>query len=147
MATAEELEKAESPFKLVSRPIISSYNFELQEDAESIISKVTPTLDVTSKISVGGKTIETFLALQVKATTDSGADAYELAINVYAKFLYSGTNGEAEMDNFSKLNGPAIIYPFLRASLFNMCFAAGIQPVTLPVINFHKFPVHVEKEA
>lgn len=39
-------------------------------------------------------------------------------------------------DKFKAINGPAIIYPFIREHLHNLCLKAGIANVLLPTVNF-----------
>ncbi|MEJ7682250.1 MAG: protein-export chaperone SecB [Segetibacter sp.] len=39
-------------------------------------------------------------------------------------------------DKFKAINAPAIIYPFIREHLFNLCLRAGIANVLLPTVNF-----------
>jgi preprotein translocase subunit SecB len=39
-------------------------------------------------------------------------------------------------DTFKKINAPAIIYPFMREHLHNICLKAGIINVLLPTVNF-----------
>ncbi len=39
-------------------------------------------------------------------------------------------------DAFTKINAPAIIYPFMREHLHNICLKAGIVNVLLPTVNF-----------
>jgi len=39
-------------------------------------------------------------------------------------------------DRFKAINGPAIIYPFIREHLHNLCLKAGIANVLLPTVNF-----------
>jgi len=40
------------------------------------------------------------------------------------------------LDDFGKINAPAIIFPFIREHLSNVSMKAGIQPILLPPINF-----------
>lgn len=42
-------------------------------------------------------------------------------------------------DKFKAINGPAIIYPFIREHLHNLCLKAGIANVLLPTINFKPY--------
>jgi preprotein translocase subunit SecB len=37
---------------------------------------------------------------------------------------------------FKKINAPAIIYPFIREHLHNICLKAGISNILLPTVNF-----------
>jgi preprotein translocase subunit SecB len=39
-------------------------------------------------------------------------------------------------DKFKAINAPAIIYPFIREHLHNLCLKAGMMNVLLPTINF-----------
>ena len=39
-------------------------------------------------------------------------------------------------DRFKAINAPAIIYPFIREHLHNLCLKAGIANVLLPTVNF-----------
>lgn len=39
-------------------------------------------------------------------------------------------------EKFKAINGPAIIYPFIREHLHNLCLKAGIANVLLPTVNF-----------
>lgn len=39
-------------------------------------------------------------------------------------------------DSFKKINAPAIIYPFIREHLYNICLKAGIANILLPTVNF-----------
>jgi len=42
------------------------------------------------------------------------------------------------VDNFAQINGPAIIFPFVREHLATLSLKAGINPILLPPINFVK---------
>lgn len=42
------------------------------------------------------------------------------------------------LQQFADINGPAIIFPFLREHLASMSLKAGIPPIMLPPINFIK---------
>lgn len=48
--------------------------------------------------------------------------------------------GEPEMgtDTFGQVNGPAILFPFVREQMANMTLKANIPPILLPPINFVK---------
>lgn len=39
-------------------------------------------------------------------------------------------------ESFKKINAPAIIYPFIREHLHNICLKSGIVNVLLPTVNF-----------
>lgn len=63
--------------------------------------------------------------------------------NISAKIIMAGIfncNGDAQLsiEQFSKANGPAIMFPFLREHLASVSLKAGIKPILLPAINFIK---------
>lgn len=45
-------------------------------------------------------------------------------------------NLELSIDQFAKINGPAIIFPFIREHIASLSLKAGIDPILLPPINF-----------
>lgn len=56
-------------------------------------------------------------------------------IKMLAVFEKSGEPVLSE-DAFKKINAPAIIYPFIREHLHNICLKAGIANILLPTVNF-----------
>jgi preprotein translocase subunit SecB len=48
--------------------------------------------------------------------------------------------GEVELkkEHFADVNGPAIMFPFIREHLASLSMKAGIGPILLPPINFTK---------
>ena len=48
------------------------------------------------------------------------------------------TDVQLSIENFSKVNAPAIIFPFVREHLASVSMKAGINPILLPAVNFVK---------
>jgi preprotein translocase subunit SecB len=71
---------------------------------------------------------------------------FNLSTGYEGVFTYTEPSDPQKIAGFAKTNAPAIIYPFLRAAVASMTLAAGVPPMTLPVINFTKFPVVVEEK-
>ncbi|KAA5532632.1 protein-export chaperone SecB [Taibaiella lutea] len=46
--------------------------------------------------------------------------------------------GELEMETFKRINGPAMLFPFLREHIATNCVKAGMKKILLPPINFTK---------
>ncbi|MCK9226077.1 MAG: protein-export chaperone SecB [Candidatus Muirbacterium halophilum] len=52
-------------------------------------------------------------------------------------FFEFGDNIEKEQhDKLMKINAPAILFPFIRASLTSITAQMGIAPIILPTVNF-----------
>ena len=49
-----------------------------------------------------------------------------------------GQNIPINIEQFAKINAPAIIFPYIREHLSNVSLKAGIKPIFLPPINFVK---------
>jgi len=58
-------------------------------------------------------------------------------IKMLGIFEYSDESN-LSIDEFGKINAPAIIFPFIREHLASLSSKAGINPILLPPINFVK---------
>ena len=52
------------------------------------------------------------------------------------EFSNEGNENPLPIEDFAKINAPAIIFPFVREHLANLSMKAGIQPVVIPPVNF-----------
>lgn len=69
------------------------------------------------------------------STVDSGAD-FLLQIEVGGMFVFDSDPTEEELQQLSKINCPAIIYPYLREHISDLMRRAELDPIYLPVMNF-----------
>jgi len=68
------------------------------------------------------------------------AKKYQLAIKYFALFkTYEDITEEFKNSHFTKINAPAIAFPFLRSFLSTFSINAGIEPILLPSINFTNY--------
>lgn len=59
------------------------------------------------------------------------------AANITMLGIFEKTGEPSISENgFKQINAPAIIYPFIREHLHNICLKAGIANVLLPTVNF-----------
>lgn len=62
-----------------------------------------------------------------------------LTLEYCAKFeLEQPITDEFKESKFSKINAPAIAYPFARAFISNFLLNAGYEPILIPSVNFVK---------
>lgn len=99
--------------------------------------------------------------IEVKSDTkDEKKIATELIVNLVSKFkekvqfeanvvmvgLFEAENvKKEEIDSFSRINAPAIIFPFMREHIISLTTKAGLRPVSLPLINFVEHSKSVEE--
>lgn len=50
-------------------------------------------------------------------------------------FEYSNDNDEKTLLNFMSINGPAIVFPYLRGFISNFTSLTGFDTITLPTLN------------
>lgn len=99
--------------------------------------------------------------VEVKSDTkDEKKIATELIVNLVSKFkekvqfeanivmvgLFEAENvKQEEIDSFSRINAPAIIFPFMREHIISLTTKAGLPPVALPLINFVQHAKNTEE--
>lgn len=59
----------------------------------------------------------------------------EAKIKMVGVFRYYDKTS-VKVEDFAKVNAPAIIFPFVREHLANLSLRAGIPPILLPPVNF-----------
>lgn len=58
------------------------------------------------------------------------------SITMYALFEKVGESKIEDLERFGKINGAAIIFPYIREHLTNLSVKAGLSPIILPPANF-----------
>lgn len=81
---------------------------------------------------------EFIVRVTLKATEEDQPNfLIEVAYN--AKFKAIKNDDELDIDSFSRINAPAIIYPYIRQHVRALTLEAGFSsPIILPVLNFIK---------
>jgi len=66
----------------------------------------------------------------------------------YIAWFKTSSNIEEDFktSSFTKVNAPAIAYPYLRAFITTITLNSGFKPFTLPTINFVKLSQKREKQ-
>jgi preprotein translocase subunit SecB len=108
-----------------------------------------------SSISISAKNVSRILDIQVDldanikdannligeiimsiAITDANK-VLDLSVTIEGVFLGEEITKE-NMNQFVAFNGPAILFPYLRAYLTSLTAQSGINPIVLPTVNFEK---------
>jgi len=99
-------------------------------DKDPVVAEIDlkPTLDVENK-RIGTE-------LQIKASISiNNVKEVEASIRMVGIFEYNDLPDEM-LEEFPKVNAPAIIFPFVREHLMSTSLKAGIKPIILAPINF-----------
>lgn len=106
-----------------------------------------PDIDVTSpavknevNINVDRHFGEKKIGITITVTFSSLKEKNKQVEALVSMFGEFGTDVDDQkvLQQFADINGPAIIFPFLREHLASMSLKAGIPPIMLPPINFIK---------
>lgn len=62
---------------------------------------------------------------------------FEAKVVIVGVFSKKG-EGDLDLDTFTKINGPAILFPFLREHIAGLSIKAGIGTILLQPVNFTK---------
>ncbi len=100
---------------------------------------ITKIDDRKSKLSVeinqkGGEIPETNL-FKLEIETKITNNLETLTINVVTVGLFEFNPSLENKDSFFKLNGPAILFPYIRAYISTLTALSGIPPIILPTLN------------
>lgn len=94
----------------------------------------TYNIKMNNSISMEQKEILTSIIIKVFDKTESYPYFIDVKITGLFTFEEADTNKNI-IDHFSKINAPAIIYPYARSLIQSITAQAGGPTLTLPVVN------------
>ena len=63
---------------------------------------------------------------------------YKIVVSFVGVFKRNGDSQILDNEQFGRINGAAIIFPFVREHIANIALKAGLGSVILPPVNFTK---------
>lgn len=101
------------------------------------------TISITNEINEV-QPLNVKLALNFKSVCNDITEV-ECSITMVGIFIKVGTE-EVDLDKFGRINGAAIIFPFIREHFSSITLKAGIGYAILPPINFvEKYNSEIQK--
>lgn len=81
--------------------------------------------------------------VNVKLTTTvlnkyEGEEQYKIEVSMVGVFKRTGNSEITDNEQFGRINGAAIIFPFIREHIANIALKAGLGSLILPPVNFTK---------
>lgn len=125
-------------FELQSVALLQS-NFERPLDLSFTAGTVTPAISL--KVGFGQLTepasqIEVELTVNVSVPTSDETQPMVASAKMLGLFELVGEAPAEVINTFGNVNGPAILYPFVREVIANLTMKGGVPPVLLPTMNF-----------
>ena len=130
-ATQEQPEKISMTFedyKLVK--VI----FEMKEIAEDLRNPAK--LDISGGHHYNEEDKLLHIMLDVK--TNDEAASFKFEVNIVGSFKFEEPVSEKVIEQFARINCPAILFPFVRETIADLTRRAGLTPFLLQPINFAK---------
>jgi len=94
-------------------------------------------LDINIDVEVSGKTITVFeeVALIQKF---QDIEQVKIKVKMIGIFECVGETTLTDLEEFGRVNGAAIIYPYIREHITSLSLKAGLAAIILPPVNFTK---------
>jgi preprotein translocase subunit SecB len=88
-----------------------------------------------ASISDDKKTLQETVTVEVSSSPDGDIRA---SCAMVGQFTCECDDTNMTLEEFSKANAPAIIYPFCREALASVSVQSGMPAIVLPVVNFQR---------
>jgi preprotein translocase subunit SecB len=131
----EENQKTDSGFKIISIVLSESHFLRTPIISFNDPSAVS-NLDINANYKINENLVD--VDLQLSYSFRKGEEKQvDATIKMVGVFEIVG-QPKLTPDEFGKVNGPAIIYPFIREHLSSLSVKAGLGNLLIPPINFSK---------
>lgn len=130
----ENIEKTKSGFRVESI-LLTESQFSSKGNIDFSNSKQ----EVSFETGVGSK--DNIVNVKLKTTvtnTYQGEEQYKIEVTMVGVFNRNGESEIKDNEEFGRVNGAAIIFPFVREHIANIALKAGLGSIILPPVNFTK---------
>lgn len=121
---------------------INNLQLELNENYNDDIGSIEDILSVSVGINIGlnESHSQAMVKLDFALFQDTETDKYPYKINVemIGYFEIEGNHTEQEVIKLCKINGTAIMFPYIRSAITDLTKISNVTPLILPTINIHK---------
>lgn len=114
-------------FGLVSLSFMVNTNFKKAKTVE-----IRPSLEVANKYDGKKKALN----IRIKVSLADGNAPFTFSVVGEGRFVFKTKPDEQTVANVANINGPAIIYPYVRETIADLTRRAGFPPLHLPPVNF-----------
>jgi len=133
MKVVKELESGFS----ISNLILLESNFKRIQNVTFNNPEVKQNINIDVDVSVKDNTIFVKIVTQYSQVFNE-IEEVNASITMAGVFEKTGDSKLEDLENFGYINGAAIIFPYIREHLTNLCAKAGLGLIILPPVNFTK---------
>lgn len=130
----EEKNIPQSGFEL-QHIVLTNSSFHRIENV-SFDSNVENNLNINTSVNIVGDTVSVLLQVGIDQQF-KGQSQVTIDVAMIGVFRVIGQTPLAtNLENFGRVNGAAIIFPYIREHISSLSIKAGIPPIVLPIVNF-----------
>lgn len=130
----EKVNNNGSGFQLKSIILVDSH---LSRKANVNFKELQLDVEIGTGVGVKDNVVNVKLSVNVKQM-ENGTAQSEMSATMVGTFEKTGESPLNDMEEFGRINGASIIFPFLREHIANLAMKAGLGPIMLPPVNFQK---------
>jgi preprotein translocase subunit SecB len=125
--------KLESGFKIKSIILLESNFSRISQVVFD--NKIENKVDINVQVAVNGLSINVVEIVSVKQEYE-GTLQVNFMVKMVGMFEKIGESNIQDLNTFGKVNGAAIIFPYIREHISNLSLKAGLGSIILPPANF-----------
>lgn len=130
----EEKNIPQSGFEL-QHIVLTDSSFHRIENV-SFDSNVENNLNINTSVNIVGDTVSVLLQVCIDQQF-KGQSQVTIDVAMIGVFRVIGQTPLAtNLENFGRVNGAAIIFPYIREHISSLSIKAGIPPIVLPIVIF-----------
>ena len=130
----EKVNNNGSGFQLKSIILVDSH---LTRKANVNFKELQLDVEIGTGVGVKDKVVNVKLSVNVKQM-ENGTAQSDMSATMVGTFEKTGESPLNDMEEFGRINGASIIFPFIREHIANLAMKAGLGPIMLPPVNFQK---------
>lgn len=104
-------------------------------DNVSFGDNVRNSVDIETEVGVQGNIVNVIETVSVEQL-DGDKKQVSVKVKMAGVFKKEGDSVIPDIELFGKVNGAAIIFPYIREHITNLSIKAGLNPIILPPVNF-----------
>ena len=86
------------------------------------------------------------LSVNCESKYSDGTVVAKVKVTALGLFKQIRKNPNLTIEDFTKLNALAIMYPFIREHLAMLSMKAGMKVIIIPIVNFYAFAKSIQKK-
>jgi len=114
---------------------VAYVHFERATSEKNYTFKTDIQYEIGEYSNEGKKFFNTIFTIKLKSEDEK--NDLKIEIKAFGQFEITGEFSEDVLNNFKLKSSPIIVFPYLRTYLSNFTVMSGLNPITLPPINFN----------